>query len=154
MYSPIHYNELFEFAYQPTEHDAAGQMETIGPLHYCDVIMGAMASQITGLTIVYSTVYSGTDQMKYQSSASLAFVRGIHRWPVNSPHKWPVTRKMFPFDDVIVDCEYHFCHSSGNVTCLYASETSNINQLFTVIECWALRRCTQTNILLQWCTIL
>ena len=39
---------------------------------------------------------------KYQSSASLAFVRGIHRWPVNSPHKWPVTRKMFPFDDVIM----------------------------------------------------
>ena len=37
-----------------------------------------------------------------QSSASLAFVRGIHRWPVNSPYKWPVTRKMFPFDDVIM----------------------------------------------------
>ena len=40
--------------------------------------------------------------MKKQSSASLAFVRGIHRWPVGSPHKWPVTRKMFPFDDVII----------------------------------------------------
>ena len=47
--------------------------------HYNDVIMGAMASRITGLTIVYSTVYSGTDQRKHQSSASLAFVRGIHR---------------------------------------------------------------------------
>ena len=35
---------------------------------------------------------------------SLAFVRGIHWWLVNSPHKWPVTRKMFPFDDVIMDC--------------------------------------------------
>ena len=46
--------------------------------------------------------YSGADQRKHQSSASLAFVWGIHRWPVNSPHKWPVTRKMFPFDDVIV----------------------------------------------------
>ena len=56
----------------------------------------------TSLTIVYSTVYSGADQRKYQSSASLAFVRGIHWGPVNSPHKWPVTRKMFPFDDVIV----------------------------------------------------
>ena len=64
--------------------------------------MGAMASQITSLTIVYSTVYSGTDQRKHQSSASLAFVWRIHRWPVNSPHKWPVTRKMFPFDDVIM----------------------------------------------------
>ena len=58
--------------------------------------MGAMASQITSLIIVYSTVYSGADQRKHQSSASLAFVWGIYRWPVNSPHKWPVTRKMFP----------------------------------------------------------
>ena len=46
--------------------------------------MGAMASQITSLRIVYSTVYSGADQRKYQSSAPLAFVRGIYRWPVNS----------------------------------------------------------------------
>ena len=67
---------------------------------YADVIFSAMASQITSLTIVYSTVYSGAEQRKYQSSASLAFVRGIHRWPVNSPHKGPVTRKMFPFDNV------------------------------------------------------
>ena len=66
--------------------------------HYNDVIMTTMASQITSLTIVYSTVYSGADQ----SSASLAFVRGIHRWTVNYPHKGPVTRKMFPFDDVIM----------------------------------------------------
>ena len=64
--------------------------------------MGAIATQITSLTIVYSTVYSGADQSKHQSSASLAFVWGIHRGPVNSPHKWPVTRKMFPFDDVIM----------------------------------------------------
>ena len=70
--------------------------------HYDDVIMSTIASQITSLTIVYSTVYSGTDQSKHQSSASLAFVWGIHRGPVNSPHKWPVTRKMFPFDDVIM----------------------------------------------------
>ena len=71
-------------------------------VNHIDVIMGAMASQITSLAIVYSTVYSGADQRKHQSSASLAFVRGIHRWPVNSPHKWPVTRKIFPFDDVIM----------------------------------------------------
>ena len=70
--------------------------------HYGDVIMGAIASQITSLTVVYSTVYSDADQTKHQSSASLAFVRGNHRGPVNSPHKWPVTRKMFPFDDVIM----------------------------------------------------
>ena len=66
------------------------------------LIMGTIVSQITSLTIVYSTVYSGADQRKHQSSASLAFVQGIHRGPVNSPHKWPVTRKMFPFDDVIM----------------------------------------------------
>ena len=70
--------------------------------HCNDVIMSAMVSQITSPTIVCSTVYSGADPRKHQSSASLAFVRGIHRWPVNSPHKWPVTRKMFPFDDVIM----------------------------------------------------
>ena len=70
--------------------------------HYDDVIMDAIASQITSFTIVYSAVYSDADQSKHQSSASLAFVRGIHRWPVNSPHKGPVTRKMFPFDDVIM----------------------------------------------------
>ena len=64
--------------------------------------MTTIASQITSLTIVYSTVYSDADQRKHQSSVSLAFVLGIHRGPVNSPHKWPVTRKMFPFDDVIM----------------------------------------------------
>ena len=64
--------------------------------------MGMMASQINSLAIVYSTVYSGADQRKYQRSASLAFMQGIHRGPVNSPHKWPVTQKMFPFDDVIM----------------------------------------------------
>ena len=64
--------------------------------------MSVIASQITSLAIVYSTVYSGADQRKHQRSASLAFVRGVHRGPVNSPHKWPVTRKMFPFDEVII----------------------------------------------------
>ena len=64
--------------------------------------MGTMAFQITSLTSVYSTVHSGEDQRKHQSSASLAFVQGIHRWPMNSPHKWPVMRKMFAFDDIIM----------------------------------------------------
>ena len=78
-------------------------------VHYDDVIMGTIASQITSLTIVYSTLYSGADQSKHQSSASLAFVWGIHRGPVNYPHKRPVTRKMFPFDDVIM-CVMKFVH--------------------------------------------
>ena len=68
----------------------------IGSAHYSDAIMTAMASQITSLTIVYSTVYSGADQRKHQNSASLAFVRGIHRRPVNDA-------EMFPFDDVIMN---------------------------------------------------
>ena len=67
---------------------------------------GTMASQITSLAIVYSTVYSDANKKKHQSSASLSFVRGIHRGPVNSPHKWPVTRNMFPFDNVIMSWPY------------------------------------------------
>ena len=63
--------------------------------HYNDVIMGTIASQITSLTIVYSTIYSDADQKKHQSSTSLAFMWGIHRGPVNSPHKWPVMQKRF-----------------------------------------------------------
>ena len=62
---------------------------------YSDVIMGTIASQITSLTIVYSTVYSNADQRKHQSCASLAFVRGIHRGPGNSPHKWQLRGKCF-----------------------------------------------------------
>ena len=65
--------------------------------------MSDIVSQIISLTIVYSTVYSVTDERKYHSSASLAIVRRSHRWLVISPHKWPVTRKMFPFDDIIMD---------------------------------------------------
>ena len=79
--------------------------------HYSDVIMGAITSQITSLTIVYSTVYSNADQRKHQSSSSLAFVWGIHRWPVNSPYKGPVTRKMFPFDDVIMVLQWGWFHN-------------------------------------------
>ena len=70
--------------------------------YYNDVTMSAMASQITSSFIVCSTVCSGADQRKHQSSVPLAFVKGIHRWPVDSPHKGPVTRKMFLFDDVIM----------------------------------------------------
>ena len=80
--------------------------------------MSAMASQITSLMIVYSTVYSGTDQRSHQSSAPLAFVRGIHRWPVNSPYKGPVTRKMFPFDDVIMCHQVNCIKSNDHATSL------------------------------------
>ena len=71
--------------------------------HYNGVIMSAMASQNIILTIVYSTVIQAQIK-KHKKSASLAFVRGIHGWLVNSPQKGPVTRKMFPFIDVIMFC--------------------------------------------------
>ena len=61
-----------------------------------------MASEITGISTACSTVCSGANQTKHQNPVSLAFVRGIHRWPMNSLHKRPVPRKMFPFDDVIM----------------------------------------------------
>ena len=86
---------------------------SLNPLHYDDVITGAMAYQITSLMIGYSTVYSDADERKHQSSASLAFVRGIHRWPMNSPHKWPVKRKMSPFDAVIMESEKVANHYSN-----------------------------------------
>ena len=100
--------------------------------HYDDVIMMAIASQITSLTIVYSAVYSGAHQRKHQSSASLAFVWGIHRGPVNSPHKWPVTRKMFPFDDVIMAsywCRRHPTLTNYSSTCCAAYHV-------TIIRTW------------------
>ena len=89
--------------------------------HYGDVTMGAITSQITSLMIVYSTVYSGADQSKHQSSASLTFVWEIHRGPVNFPHKWPVMRKMFPFDDVImINIKLHcVVYVWYTVTCIF-----------------------------------
>ena len=99
-------------------------MASVIHCHYNDVIMGAIASQITSLTIVYSIVNSHADQRKHQSAASLAFVRGIHRGPVNSPHKWPVTRKMFPFDDVIM---------VGQETCIKYFVSSHRNYLKEIL---------------------
>ena len=64
--------------------------------HYSDVMMSAMVSQNTGVSICLLSCLSDADKRKHQSSASLAFVRGIHRWPVNSLHRRPVTRKMYP----------------------------------------------------------
>ena len=104
--------ELTSAVFEPWEHETSAHCSPADleyhrywrftGIHYNDVIMSAITSQITSLTIVYSTICSGADQRKHQSSASLAFVQGIHRGPVNSPHKGPVTRKMFPFDDVIM----------------------------------------------------
>ena len=70
--------------------------------HHSGDIISAMTTKIIGVSILYSSVCSAADQGKHQSSASLAFVKGIHRWPGNSPHKGKVTPKMFQFDDVIM----------------------------------------------------
>ena len=109
-------------------------------MHYCDVIMGAMGSQITSLTIVYSTVHSGADQGKHESSASLAFKRGLHRWQMNSPRKWPVTRKMFPFNDVIMALPsvLHYCVEhviiSGHL--LTAPNCMHIPYIYGILIAW------------------
>ena len=84
-----------------------GEFHSHGHARYSNVIMSAKASQITGVSVVCTTVCSGADQRKHQSSASPAFVREIHRWPVDSPHKGPVARNMFPFDGVITGHVVH-----------------------------------------------
>ena len=84
-----------------------------GP-HYSDIIMSMMASQITGISTVCSTVCSGADQRNLQSSTSRAFVRGIIQWPVHSPHKGPVMRKMFPFYDVMKFGQHCVCHNHSD----------------------------------------
>ena len=93
--------------------------------------MSAMASQITSPTIVCTNVYSDADQRKHQSSASLAFVRGIHRWPLNSLHKWPATRKMFSFDDVIMQ--------PGDVTGVAPTHDDLITWKYYP-QCWSFAR--------------
>ena len=90
----------------------------LAPCHYSDVILGAMAFPIISLPIPYSTIYSGADQRKRHSPASLAWVRGIHRWPVNSQYKWPVMRKMFPLDDVIKLFQIPV-YPQGGIWCYY-----------------------------------
>ena len=106
-------------------------------LHYSDVIMSARAPQITGVSIVYSTVCSGANQRKHQSSESLAFARGIHRWSVNSPHKGPVTWRMFPFDGVIISaCIFIIILSPlslDGVKSIYHTATFSFEQCYQIL---------------------
>ena len=97
-----------------------------------------MASQITSVTIVYSTVCSGVHHRKHQSSASLACVTEIQQWAVNFPHKGPVTRKMFPYDDVIMGlyvvifgalCRY----SHGKYVWYFHQRTLRISMWYEII---------------------
>ena len=106
-------------------------------LHYSDIIMSVMASQINSISIIYSIVCWGADQRKHQSSASLAFVRGIHQWSVDSPHKGPVTLKMFPFDDVIMfmcwSCIYKHPRLVHHCACWWTSTNGASPSAGTVI---------------------
>ena len=87
------------------------------PCYYNDVIMSVTASQITSFTIIYSTVYSGTHQRKHQCPASLAFVRGIHRWSLNSPTKGQQRGKCF---HLMTSSSFH----SSHFKCLYRTKQS------------------------------
>ena len=92
--SRVNYMILFHYAY----------------LHYSGVIMSAMVFQITGVLIVCSTVCSGADKRKHQSSASVAFVGRIHRWTVTGgfPPQRASNAENISFDDVIMICKMHY----------------------------------------------
>ena len=104
--SDINHLASGQYCKQAQRHTPS-HIDILNGQHFNDVIIGAIASLITSLTIVYTIVYPDADLGKHQSSASLAFVWGIHRGPVNFPHKGPVTRKMIPFDDVIMKREHY-----------------------------------------------
>ena len=102
------------------------------PSHYSDVIIGAMASQTSSLMIVYSTGYLGADVRKISKIRVNGLVRGIHWWPVNSQHKGPVTRKMFPFDDVIMtNMEAKWM----DITPFYANDSVAICHRLSLLPC-------------------
>ena len=98
-----------------------------------------------GVSIVYSIVCSGADQRKHQNPASLAFLRGIHLWSVNTPHKWPVTRKMFPFDNVIMKAVsiFYGIHCRSNLRwAIYLSNVDlnlHFGPFWIVHEMWCMR---------------
>ena len=126
--------ETYSLSIKASNNDTAGK--TIS--YYSDVIMVAMASQITSRQTVCSTACPGPDQRKHQSCAFVAFVRGIHWWPVNSPHKGPVTRKMFPFVDVIMSCIFlvtYFLQVSVNIEYVYANQMTSFK---VAAEIWNL----------------
>ena len=110
--------------------------------------MGAMACPITGVSIVYSTIWSGADQRKHQSSASLSFLMRIHQWPVNSLRNRPVTRKMFLFDTSSCPCQEQFAgtmqilvkldFSRTHMFWIYAANPIEIYQKAELIS-WCIR---------------
>ena len=107
---------------------AQGQLYDYPSVHYNNVIMSPVSSQITSVLMVCSTVYSGVDLRKHQSSMPLAFMRGIHRWPVNSPHKGPVTWKMLSL--MTSSCSEIILKDIGEV-CQYQNSTKPSKNLRT-----------------------
>ena len=105
--------------------------------HYTDVTMSAMASQITRVSIVCPIIYSGTGQRNHQSSASLPFVRGIHRSPVDPPHKGTGTRKMFSFDNVIMENYTYIIFQSSTATHFKYSGTGRTCYVTRIWWRWA-----------------
>ena len=133
--------------------------------HYSDVIIRAIASETTDVSNVYSTVCSGADERKHQSSASLAFVRGIHRWPLNSPHSGPVTRKMSPFNVNVImmyvfiigtDCTCtsgvysHLVHSPMIGGLIWTRSNAVTTFLKLSLHLWNTSRCSSRNVRLVW----
>ena len=124
-----------------------------GRVHNSDVKMDAMASQITSLTIVYSTVYSDANQRKHQNSASLAFVRGLHGGPVNSPHKWPVTRPSTT--DLWYDHDIGSLYSALLTLCAESLTNCPHNRvkntyIWCLLSCKPGTHCRVTDGLIQW----
>ena len=111
------------------KNSLTSSFSSVKKIHHSDIIMGRTASQFTSVSIVYSIVCSEADQRKHQSSVSLAFVRGIHWWPVNSPHKGPVMQKIFPFDDIIMLYNHPTLH-----TCI--PNTTNMKWYTHPIPIW------------------
>ena len=118
-----------------------GQAHCVICEHHNVVIMSAMASQITSLTTVSSSVYSGADQRKHQSSASLAFVRGIHGWPVPPPppppppphththtntHKRKSNKKGFIID--IINRDHFKCYKGSSEWFLLILQNKHMDQ--------------------------
>ena len=128
----------------PIHIGSPAKFAKVGQQHYSDIIMGWTASKITSLAIAYSTVYTGADQRKHQSSASLAFVQGIRLWPGNSPHKWPVTLKMFLFDDAIMCWEKLL-----NCAMIFLAATKQLYEWYFLSVCPSVRLSVRLSVCLS-----
>ena len=96
--------------------------------HYDDVTMTTIASQITSLTVVCSIVYSGVDQRKHQSSASLAFVRGIHR------DRWIPRKRASYAENVSIWWRHHDAAHKSAKQNVYIYDASQLRHMSVVVS--------------------